>query len=97
MSRKSKNTVGEQMDLIEVGPEHKNEIIACAKRYAAAQTARLKALEAETTEKQALLELVKAEHLSSMEGGKIKLRCDDFLITITPRDELVQVKEDLQD
>lgn len=82
----------EQGQLIETGPEHSDEIIAVAKRYKAHQLGRISALAEEKAAKQKLLELVKAEGLEPVEG-KIKMTIDGYEISITPRDELVQVKE----
>jgi hypothetical protein len=89
-----KKTQGEQLDLIEVGPENSKKIKAVAHRYKAAQATRLNALEKEIAEKTELLELIKKENLQTLEGGKIQLKVDGMIITVTPRDELIRVKEE---
>jgi len=98
MSKKENETTnvasGEQLDLINVAPENTKEIVACAKRYKNAHTERIDALQKETDEKERLLNLIKQAHIQTLEGGKIRFRVDGYLITVTPRDELVQVKDD---
>jgi hypothetical protein len=85
---------GQQMDLIDTAPENAQEIIKHARVYKAVQAKRIQALVEEKAEKDTLLELIRQAHLQPLEGGKIKLRLDGYLITVTPRDELVQIKED---
>ena len=94
MAKTQKNeSVAEQMDLIDVGPKNLKEISSHAKRYQAAMKRRANALTEETHEKQAILDLVKKANLSRLQDGTIKFTCDGMLITITPRDELVRIKE----
>ena len=85
---------GEQLDLIDVTPENSKKIIAVAKRYKAAQSQRIEALQEEIAEKQKLLGLVKEANLQRLEDGKIRFRVDGMTITVTLRDELIKVKED---
>jgi hypothetical protein len=85
---------GEQMDLIDVGPKNSKEIIKHARLYKSALAKRVDAFAEEVAQKQKLLELINAEHLQRLEDGKIKFRLDGFTITVTPRDELVKIKED---
>jgi hypothetical protein len=85
---------GEQMDLIDVGPKNSKEIIKHAKLYRSALAKRVDALAEEVAEKHKLLELIDAEHLQRLDDGKIKFKLDGFTITVTPRDELVKIKED---
>lgn len=85
---------GQQMDLIDIAPENAKEIIAHARIYKAVQAKRILALEEEKKEKQKLLELIKEANLQRLEDGKIKFKLDGYTITVTPRDELVQIKED---
>ena len=85
---------GQQMDLIEVGPENAKEIILHARRYKASQKKRIEALAEEIAEKQKLLALISDAHLKRLDDGKIRFKLDGFTITVTPRDELVKIKED---
>jgi hypothetical protein len=85
---------GQQMDLIDTTPENAKEIIKHARVYKAAQTKRIQALEEEKAEKQKLLELINKAHMQRLENGKIKFKLEGYIITVTPRDELVQIKED---
>lgn len=97
MQEEVERTEGEQMDLIDVAPENAKEIIKHARTYRAAQKQRLSALEEEVTQKNKLLELIKAANLQRMADGKIKCRCDGFTITVTPRDEKVTIKEESEE
>ena len=82
------------MDLIDVTPENSQEIIAQARAYKAAQELRIDALEDEVAAKVKLLALIKEANLARLPDGKIRMRLDGYTITVTPRDELVKVKED---
>ena len=84
---------GEQLDLIDVAPENIKKIISVAKRYRTAQTRRIEALGQEVTEKQNLLTLIKQANLKQVDG-KIRFRADGLIITVTPRDELVKIKDE---
>ena len=91
--KSSKIETGEQMDLIDVAPKNAKEIVAVARRYQKYQAARVGALAQEIEQKTLLLELVKKADLQELRGGKIKFEVDGIRITITPRDELVQVSD----
>lgn len=93
MAKKKKE--GEQLDLIDVKPENAKEILAAAKIYKKWMTKRVEALAKEKEQKQIVLELVHKANLEPLPGtgGKIKFEVDGTTITVTPRDELVQVKE----
>jgi hypothetical protein len=84
---------GEQMDLIDVGPENLEKIKPTALAYRDAMQARMKAGETEQKHKQALLELVREANLHPNEQGIIKFKCGGLVISVTPRDELIQVKD----
>lgn len=84
---------GEQLDLIDVTPEELKPIIELAKKYKSAQGRRLDALAEEVDYKQRLLEMIKASGLSRDEDGKIRFSSGSFKITVTPRDDLISVKE----
>jgi hypothetical protein len=94
MPRKKNAEAGEQLDLIDTTPKNSKQIIVIARRYKAAQTARIAALVEEGAEKQKLLDLVKAAKLQPLENSVIRFRVDGMTISITPRDELIKVKED---
>ena len=87
-------TTDEQGYLIDVRPENAKKIIAKAKAYKRAVTARLSEGDKESNLKSELLELIKGANLQPTEDGKIKFSLDGFKITVTPRDMLIQVKSD---
>jgi hypothetical protein len=95
--KNAESTVGEQMDLIDVAPENMKKIKPLAKKYRAAVKRRMAVLDEEKELKDKLLDMVKAAHLSRLEDGTIKFRCDGMLITVTPRDELIRVKGEEED
>ena len=83
---------GKQLDLIDVGPENSKEIVRVAERYKEAQAERLEALKRAVDEKQNLLDLIEKADLQPV-GCKIKCRCDGYIITVTPRDQLISIKK----
>ena len=96
MAKKKKNPTtvkGTQLDLMDVGPKNAQEIAQSAARYRAAQAARMAALKTEVEEKAKLLQLIRKGELQRLEDGKIQFTVAAFTITVTPRDELVQVKD----
>lgn len=93
MARTKEPKVDEQGYLLDVGPENAKTIKRHARAYKRAQKARLKALAEEIKHKVKIVEAVKAANLSMVDGA-YKLRVDGMLITVTPRDESVKVKED---
>lgn len=85
---------GEQMDLIDVGPENLKQIKPIAKKYRQAVKERMAAGETEKDLKEQLLAMVKDANLKRLDDGTIRFKVDGMLITVTPRDELIRVKED---
>lgn len=86
----------EQMDLIDVTPENQKDILATAKAYKKVQKRRIEALAEEKTLKTELLELIRQADLQPVDG-KISVNVDGYTITVTPRDELVRVKDNSDD
>jgi tRNA1(Val) A37 N6-methylase TrmN6 len=82
-----------QMALIDVAPENIAKIIPVAKKYRLAVRRRMKVQEEEVALKTELLELVKESKAVRLADGSIRFRCEDMTITVTPRDELVKVKD----
>jgi hypothetical protein len=90
----TESTSGEQLDLIDITPENGKAILAIAKDYKKAIAARMRMSEKEVDLKGKLLELIKKENLARLENGSIRFRLDGMIITVTPRDELIKVKEE---
>lgn len=87
----------EQMDLIEVSPKNKKAILKIAGEYKEVQRQRIRFLNEEKDRKQKLLGLIREAKLQPNEEGIIEFRIDGVKIKVTPRDELVQVKEEAED
>jgi len=86
-------TVGVQLEMLDVKPKNSKEITKAARLYKKYQADRQTALSREVEQKQKILELVKAEHLQPLESGKTTFKVDGMIISVTPRDELVTVKD----
>jgi len=84
---------GDQIPLIDVAPENCKELIAAAKLYKEYQQDRMSAAAQEADQKALIIELMHKSELQPLAGGKLKFEHDGFKITVTPRDELVQVKQ----
>jgi hypothetical protein len=90
----SEPSAKEQLDLIDVKPENSKEMLVVAKRYKTAQAQRIEALGREVAEKQKLLALIKEANLQHLDDGKIQFRIDRLIVTVTPRDELIRIKDE---
>ena len=84
----------EQLDLIDVHPKNAKPIVEAARLYKKYQAIRLSALKKEVEQKNTVLSLVKDAKLQPLEGGKIRFKYDGVTISVTPRDELVKVKDE---
>ena len=82
-----------QLQLIETLPENIQEIVDLAEEYEDVKQGRLNILDKEKELKHKLLEMIKASGIKPLEDGVIRFRHDGFMISITPRDELIKVKE----
>ena len=94
---KKDSQTGEQGMLLDVGPKQSKEITKVAKSYRGAVVRRMAALEEEKALKAQLLGMVKHEKLKPMDDGSIQFHVDGIFIKVTPRDELIQVREDDQE
>ena len=92
--RETKVESDEQLDLIDVAPENAKPIVAAARLYKKASSVRQAALADEVKYKHRIIELVKEAKLQPLEGGVIKFTYNGVTVSITPRDELVKVKDD---
>lgn len=79
--------VGEQLDLINVGPEHSAELNEATTFWKGLVTKRLALQAKEATAKDKALALFKAEKLSRMEDGSIKCRCEGWKLELKPSEE----------
>ena len=84
---------GKQLPLIDVQPENAEPIVAAAKEYKEHQTDRLNSQRDENKAKAKVLRLIKAANLQPLDGGVIRFEHDGYYFSVTPRDELIEVKE----
>jgi hypothetical protein len=89
MAKKKKQ---EQGYLIDIHPENKKEIISTAEDYNNTMRKRVGLLAEEKALKDKLLGLIKESDVKPDKDGNIKIQLDGFKISVTPRDELVQVR-----
>ncbi len=89
----AKGSSGEQLDLIDVAPKNAKPIIALARKYKKALAKRQEVLREEIELKHDVIELVRNANLTPLAGGKVRFEYDGVLITVTPRDDLLKVKE----
>ena len=82
-----------QLQLIETLPENIQEIVDVAIEYKECVTTRLGILKKEVELKHKIKEMVKEAKLQPLKDGVIRFRHDGVLISITPRDEVIRVKE----
>lgn len=85
--------VGEQGTLMDVGPENKKEIVEAVQIYKRHQHDRIVSLKKECEWKEKIKALVKESDLLPQKDGTIKFNYDKVIIEITPRDELITIKE----
>ena len=83
---------GAQGTLIDVSPKQSKELIEKGHAYKKAVKQRLLILAEEKNLKAEILEIIKRENLTPVDG-KIKFEVDGMMFTVTPRDELLQIKE----
>jgi hypothetical protein len=83
----NKATTGEQMDLIDVGPEHSKEIDSATERWQATIKKRLALQAVEAQQKAKVIALLKAENLTRLEDGSLKCRCEEWTIELKPTEE----------
>ena len=91
---KTKIETGEQGSLIDVQPQNAKEILKAAQEFKKASLKKTKAKEAEDACKATLLDLVKEAGLQPLENGVIQLRIAGTVITVTPKEDGVKVKEE---
>ncbi len=91
--KKDAKPKGEQLALIDVAPENAKPIIEAARLYKKYQATRIAAGVKESDQKKLIIQLVKDAKLQTLAGGKVKFEYDNVMVTVTPRDELVQVKD----
>lgn len=92
--RKETKEKGKQLDLIDVAPANAKPIIALARRYKKVSAARQANLAEEVQLKKQIIDLTKAAKLQPLKDGVIKFKHNGVTVSITPRDELVKVKDE---
>lgn len=88
-----KSEKGEQMALMDVGPENAKEIVDAVRVYKRHQADRRAALKKEVELKDVVKELVKKADLKRLPNGNIEFECDGAEVAIMPQDDLITIKE----
>lgn len=83
----------EQMELMETGPENRQAIVDAVREYKKHQSVRLAELKKETEWKEKVKQLIKESDLKPLKDGKIKFNFGKVTVEVTPRDELITIKE----
>ena len=91
--KQAKRKTGEQLELIDVGPENLKDILLKVTSYKKHQKGRLALLKLEIADKADVHELVKAAKLVPLKDGVIRFECDGKVITIEPRDEVIRIRD----
>ncbi len=86
-------TSGEQLDLIDVGPENLEKMRPVASRCKVAEKKRLKAVAEKKKGHREMVELVKEAKLLPNEKGNIEFVVDGLRVKVTPHDWSVSVVE----
>lgn len=84
---------GEQLPLIDVGPEEAKPIVEAAKLYKEIVRERVILTGKETAQKKLVLDMVTKANLQRLADGVIRFTCDDVTIAITPTDDKIKVTE----
>ena len=85
---------GEQLDLIEVGPENAKEIGKIARAYERVKRERMKWTEKEVEQKTALSDLIHKANLKPLDDGTIRFKVDKLIVTVKPKKESITVREE---
>ena len=93
MAKRGRPRKGEQLELIEVGPENIKEIEKHVRLYKDALQQRLPLTRIESKEKQAILELVKKAKLKPLDDGEIRFHAAGMLIRVIPEDYTIKLKD----
>jgi hypothetical protein len=82
-----------QLELIQTLPDNVQEIVDVALEYKDCVTTRTGILKKEVELKNQIKEMVHKAGLQPLKDGVIRFRHNGVLISVTPRDELIKVKE----
>lgn len=85
---------GEQLQLLETAHPMAKKIIDTARKYKRLVRERSEILRDEVKEKEKMKALVRETDLKPDADGVIEFRCGKVVVTVTPRDELIRVKDD---
>lgn len=84
---------GEQMPLIEVGPENLKEIAKETRSYRSLVDQRLVILKKEVKQKEKVKTLVKEAELQRLKDGRIQFEVDDEIVCLMPQDDLITIRK----
>ena len=93
MVKKTKTVKGEQLQLIDVGPENLKAIVKEVRIYKEHQTDRLVSLKKEVDQKEKVRKLVEGSGLKRLQDGTIRFEAAGAVICIAPQEDLITIKE----
>ena len=89
-----KTEKGEQMDLMDTGPENRQAIVDAVREYKKHQSDRIASLKKELKWKDKVKKLILESDLKPLKDGRIKFTFSKVTVEVTPRDELITIKEE---
>ena len=90
---KTNTPKGEQIPLIEVGPENLKHIVKEVRQYKYHQKQRLFHLKKECEQKEKVKALIAEAHLQRLKDGNIKFEAEGAIVCVTPQDDLITIKD----
>lgn len=93
-SRKSEDTNGEQLQLLEVSHPSAKKITSIARAYKKIVRERVELTSEEVELKGKLRQAVRETDMKPDAEGIITFKCGKITVTVTPRDELIRVKDE---
>lgn len=85
--------IGEQLDLIDVGPANMETLAPLVGRYRKAVAAHGKTTKELAESKETLLDEVHRSGLEPLEGGAVKFRCGGAIVTIKAQKDKITIKD----
>lgn len=93
MTKQKKARKGQQLLLCEILPAKAQPIIELAEQYEDIVQKRVKLLKKEILLKENIKRLIKDAELQPLKGNIIRIKYDNLIVEMEPRDEVIHVKK----